>query len=89
MNAQRRKALKAIIEQLEALDELRETIREQLSDIQDEEQAALDNMPESLQESERGQQMDDYIATMQDVTGELDLIDVSGLIDQLQEIVDG
>ena len=71
---------------LEELDALREQIREQLSAIQDDEQEALDNMPESIQESEKGEQMQEYIDTMENVTGELDLIDIEDLIDQLQEI---
>lgn len=86
MNAKRRKALAGIITWLEELDSLREEIREQLQEVIDEEQEALDNMPESLQESERGQQMQEYIDTMENVTGELDLIDIESLTDQLREI---
>ena len=86
MNKIRRKALSDIITKLEQLDSLREEIREQLQEVMDEEQDALGNMPESLQESDRGQQMQEYIDTMQDVIGELDLIDLEGLRDQLREI---
>lgn len=86
MNAKRRKAIEAVITRLEELDSMREEIREQLAAVRDEEQEALENMPESLQESDRGQQMEDYIDTMESVTGELDLIDIESLIDQLREI---
>ena len=86
MNAKRRKALAAVITRLEELDSMREEIREQLDAVRDEEQEALDNMPESLQESDRGQQMQEYIDTMENVTGELDLLDIESLIDQLREI---
>ena len=86
MNGKRRKALAAIITRLEELDGMREEIMEQLQEVIDEEQEALDNMPESLQNSERGQQMQEYIDTMESVTGDLDLIDVESLIDQLREI---
>lgn len=86
MNKIRRKALAGIINNLEALDNLRSAIREQLQEVMDEEQEALDNMPESLQESERGQQMQEYIDAMQDVIGELDLIDLEELQDNLREI---
>lgn len=88
MNANRRKALAAIITRLEELDSMREEIREQLQDVMDEEKEALDNIPESLQESDRCQQMQGYIDTMQDVIGELDLIDITDLQDQLQEITE-
>ena len=86
MNTKRRKALVAIITRLEELDSMREEIRERLDEIMDEEQEAMDNMPESIQESDRGQMMQEYIDTMQNVIGELDLLDVESLIDQLREI---
>lgn len=86
MNKIRRKELAAIIKKLEELDALREEIREQLAAVRDEEQEALENMPESLQESEKGEQMQEYIDTMENVTGELDLLDIEDLADQLREI---
>lgn len=89
MNKARRKELAKIVTMLEELDALREQIREQLASVRDDEQDALDNMPEGLQESERGEQMQEYIDSMEDVTGELDLLDIEALIDQLNEIVDG
>lgn len=89
MNAKRRKALAAIITKLEELDSLREEIQEQLQEVMDEEQDALGNMPESLHESDRGQQMQEYIDTMQDVIGELDLIDVEALQDNLRGVTEG
>lgn len=89
MNKQRRKELKAIIEKLEQLDALRQEIQETLEAVRDEEQETLDNMPEGLQESERGQQMQEYIDNMDSSVDELDMMDVQAAIDQLQEIVDG
>ena len=86
MNKVRRKALANIVTMLEQMDELREEIREQLAEIRDEEQEALENMPESLQESEKGEQMQEYIDVMENVTGELDLLDIEDLVDQLREI---
>ncbi len=86
MNKIRRKELANIVTMLEELDSLREQIRERLADVLDEEQEALDNLPESLQESERGEQMQAYIDTMENVTGELDLLDIEDLADQLRDI---
>jgi transcriptional/translational regulatory protein YebC/TACO1 len=88
MNKIRRKELANIVAKLEELDALREEIRERLSDILDDEQECLDNMPESLQESERGEQMQEYIDAMENVTGELDLLDIEDLADQLRDICD-
>ena len=86
MNKIRRKELANIVTMLEQLEALREEIREQLAAVRDEEQEALDNMPESLQESEKGEQMQEYIDAMENVTGELDLLDINDWADQLRDI---
>jgi hypothetical protein len=86
MNKQRRKELAAILSKLEELENLRSEIKERLEAVRDEEQEALDNLPESLQESERGEQMQEYIDAMENVTGELDLLDIEDLADQLRDI---
>ena len=86
MNAKRRKALAAIITRLEELDSLREEIRERLYEVAAEEQEALWNMPDNLQNSEQCQQMQEYIDTMENVKDELDMIDIESLTDQLREI---
>lgn len=75
MNKIRRKEIARAIE-------LMEQAREILESVRDEEQEAYDNMPESLQCSERGEAMDGYIWTIDEVMGYLDT-------DSLQEIVDG
>ena len=49
MNADRRKTLAKLLTQVN-------DIKSQLETVKDEEQEAFDNMPESLQEGERGQQ---------------------------------
>ena len=86
MNRVRRKELANIVTMLEELDALREQIREQLAAVRDEEQEALDNMPESLQESEKCEQMQEYIDAMENVTGELDLLDIEDLAEQIRDI---
>jgi hypothetical protein len=86
MNNTRRKRLSFVLAKLEELDSLRELTRELLSDVLTEEQEALDNLPESLRESERGQQMQEYIDIMEEVTGELDLMDIESLADQIRDI---
>lgn len=75
MNKIRRKEIARAIE-------LMEQAREILESVRDEEQEAYDNMPESLQGSERGEAMDGYIWTIEEVMESLDT-------DSLQEIVDG
>lgn len=62
MNKARRRALNALQDRLTALDlsAMLDSIKEiadELETLRDEEQDALDNLPESLQEGERGQSM--------------------------------
>ena len=77
MNKTRRKEIARAIELMEQAREILEAVR-------DEEQEAFDNMPESLQGSERGEAMEGYISTLEEVVGSLD-VDTA----PLQEIVDG
>ena len=58
MNVTRRKQLAKLVEQLESVMSDIDTIREQ-------EQEAYDNMPESIQESERGDRMSEIIDSIQ------------------------
>lgn len=86
MNAYRRKALKLIITKLEELESLASEIKEELQEVTDDEQEAYYNMPESLQSSDRGEQMSEYIDGMQQVCDILDSIDVNELTATLEEI---
>ncbi len=75
MNKVRRKELARVVDLLDRARDLLETIR-------DEEQEAFDNLPESIQCSERGEAMENCISTMEEM---LDYLDTG----ELQEIVDG
>lgn len=69
MNATRRKWLEKIAEKLYDLNS-------ELESVRDEEQEAYDNMPESLQDSERGERMTTIIDYLDDATSSLsDTID--------------
>ena len=77
MNKARRKSLEKANELLQqALDIIRET--------QEEEQGAYDNMPEGLQGSERGEQMQEYTSILEEAADSLE--DYSS---QIQEIIEG
>ena len=54
MNKERRKHLENIAEQLESL-------KLELEEVKEQEDEAFENMPESLQESDRGQRMQEII----------------------------
>ena len=75
MNKARRKELARVVDLLDQARDLLDTIR-------DEEQEAFDNLPESIQCSERGEAMENCISTMEEM---LDYLDTG----ELQEIVDG
>jgi uncharacterized protein YukE len=76
MNKDRRKRLQNVI------DALRNMVDE-LYAIQEEEQEAYDNLPESFQEGERGEKMSDAIDTLDMVLSEID-----SQADELQEMID-
>ena len=65
MNKSRRKELSRIAEELDNL-------REDLDAVASEERDAYDNLPESLQESDRGCAMEEAADELDDICGELD-----------------
>lgn len=88
MNKIRRNGLRAIITSLEEMERLRSEIQGRLEEIMDEEQESLDNLPESLQESDRGQYMQECIDTIDSIVDDLDCMDLDGMLDQLREIAE-
>lgn len=77
MNAKQRKELQGYVDSLEKIKSNIETMME-------EEQSKLDNMPESLQESERGEVMQDAIDNLESASSSLE-----EAIDYLNEIIGG
>ena len=65
MNIQRRKEISRI----------KKTLEEAINDLQnvlDDEQAAFDNLPENLQESDRATEMQDYIDNLETAIGNIE-----------------
>lgn len=75
MNKQRRKKISEIIEKLE-------DIVVELEELASEERDAYDNLPESIQYSERGEAMDAAADELGEVSGE-----VTDLSERLEEII--
>lgn len=75
MNKDRRKRLEGIYEKLME-------IVEELDVIIDEEQEAYDNMPESLQDSEKGEQMYEGIDNLENVRG-----DINNAATSIEEVI--
>ena len=65
MNAQRRKAISKLIEQIEG-------IQADIEMYKDEEEECYYNLPEGIQESERGEAMRDAISQLDDAYNSLD-----------------
>lgn len=74
MNAARRKKIQKAIEMIA-------DARAMLEEAKDEEQDAFDNMPESIQYSERGETMEEYIDSLEEAISSLE--DVEELEDSI------
>ena len=73
MNTKRRKAIaKALEDYLNKETAAREELRDVLEAVRDEEEEAFENLPESIQETERGEIMQDVISALEDLISELD-----------------
>lgn len=67
MNRQRRKEIRDIANQLEMLMARIEAVKE-------EEEEAFENLPESIQYSERGEQMEECAMSLDEAVNDIDLI---------------
>ena len=76
MNAQRRKAISKLIEQVEG-------IQSDIEMYKDEEEECYYNLPDSIQESDRGEAMQDAISQLEDAYDSLDDV-LSYLEDAIQ-----
>lgn len=83
MNKQRRKQLAGAIEKLEQAVALIEEAKETVEFVNEEEQEAYDNLPESLQESERGQTIQENIDKLEDV-----VYNIESYIDEINDSVE-
>lgn len=71
MNQERRKQLTALRDRMSDLQSQVTTLAEDLQEVCNEEQAYLDNMPESLQDGEKGEKAQSAIDLMENLISEL------------------
>ena len=90
MNNNRRKTLKSLIKQLEEVYEKFENLKsdceeisQAISDIRNEEEEAYDNLPEGIQESERGERMQEVIEHLESAIDEIDNVDIDDILSYL------
>lgn len=86
MNAMRRKRLYAARARLEDLSNGVRYICEELREIRDDEQDAYDNLPESLQESSKGETMQEAIDKLEEILDDLEDIDLEQYLDEIEEV---
>ena len=87
MNNERRKKIVGIIDRLNKVKEEINDLRSEVSDLQDEEQDAYDNLPESMQDGDRGTAIQDAINELESAYGAImddSMIDLDEAISQLE-----
>lgn len=85
MNNDRRKQLKKLEDLLNELETLRSTAEEMADELASEEREYYDNMPESLQGSEKGEQADAAATALEEVRDALQELDVSDLLSKVED----
>lgn len=86
MNNARRKELKIALTQAEEVKVNLDCIQEILESCMEEEQDCYDNLPEGLQEGEKGEHMQEAISYLEDAINSLDDVrdNVDSLIEQIE-----
>ena len=85
MNNSRRKEIAAAQDRLADVMSMADSIKEELDNIKSEEEEYLENMPESLQSGERGENAQAAIDALDEVIGVLDDLIGSGSEDRLSD----
>lgn len=86
MNNARRTQLSAIARKLADLKAEMESLSGDIGTIRDEEQNAYDNLPESLQQGDKGEAMQDAITSMENAISCAEDGNADDAIDALEEI---
>ncbi|MPM26495.1 hypothetical protein SDC9_72998 [bioreactor metagenome] len=89
MDRVRSNNLKLALEKMDELTTVLEKLKEILQTVLDEEEEALGNLPESFQEGERGQQMQEYISIMEEVIDSLGEMNTEDIYQKIEEITEG
>jgi uncharacterized coiled-coil DUF342 family protein len=72
MNKDRRKALSNLCDEVRALEGTLSDLKDQLDTLRDEEQEYYDNMPENMQDGDKGQLAQTAIEAMEEAINALD-----------------
>ena len=85
MNALRRKQINEVIEAINALNERIDEIMCFIEEIKSEEEECFENLPESFQDGERGEAMQEAIDKLESAYSFLEDIDLDDVISDLED----
>lgn len=90
MNKDRRKQLAEAITVLNAAQEKLDYAKEIVDGVKDEEEEALDSLPDGIRDGERGEAMQENIDDLENVSYELETLSdsVQEQIDAVQEVIE-
>jgi hypothetical protein len=88
MNNDRRKYLATVAPLLTQITQLAKEAKTIIETVKDEEQEAFDNMSEGRQQGDKGQEMEAAIAEMDGALDELNALDLTEVVEQLERAAD-
>ena len=83
MNDERRSRIKGVSDQLDAIREKIQELYSEIESIRDEEQEYFDNMPESMQQGEKGSHTEEVIRHLDDALDACEF-DVETIVTELE-----
>jgi predicted nucleic acid-binding Zn-ribbon protein len=86
MNQARRRQLSAIARKLQSLKEQAGALATELESVRDDEQEAYDNLPESVQDGDRGDAMQDAITNIEEAISAAESGDLPAAVEALEAI---
>lgn len=89
MNKERRKAIEALIERVDALRGEIDTLASDIGEVASEERDYYDNMPENFQSSDRGQAAEAAADALDEAQSMCESIAFDEVIDSLNQAMEG
>ncbi len=89
MNQERRRRLRLVLKEIEELAMQVERAKEHLQQVVDAEQEALLNLPESIQDSDRGELMQENIEALEGIIDSLGEVDTDEMRRIIEEVAEG
>lgn len=86
MNAARRKELKKALELLREAQDLLVQASDMIEEIKSEEEESFDNLPECLQESERGEHMQECIDNLDEIYYMINEVDFESIESMVEDM---